>query len=156
MQYFKVLIIAMFLLVSSQVVAQEDGLEKGTLEDDIRELLITSNAVKLGDQMLDQIFDAYESSVPDVPPEVWKKVRSEMRASEFIEFIIPIYAKHFNRKDIKGIMSFYKSPVGRKLIDSQGEIMKESMAVGMAWGQEVSKRIASDLNMKGYKVPNSL
>ena len=118
--------------------------------------MIVSNAAKLGDQMLDQIFNAYEKMMPNVPPELWQKARSEMRAAEFTELIVPIYAKHFNRKDINGIISFYKSPIGKKLIDNQGVIMKESMAIGMAWGQEISKKILSDLKSKGYKVPNSL
>jgi len=156
MSYCKALFFTMLILISSQSIAQESILEQKALEDDIRELLIVSNAAKLGDQMLDQIFNAYEKMIPNVPPELWQKARSEMRAEEFTELVIPIYAKHFDRKDIKGIITFYKSPIGKKLIDNQGAMMKESMAIGLEWGKEVSRKIESDLKSKGYKIPNSL
>jgi len=146
----------MFLLISFPAVAQQDIMKPDTIDDDIRELLFVTNAANLGDQMLDQIFNAYEKMIPNVPAEIWQKARTKMRATELIELVIPIYAKHFNRDDIKGIISFYKSPIGKKFIDNQGAIMKESMAIGMAWGQEISKKIAEDLKSKGYKVPNTL
>ncbi len=79
-----------------------------------------------------------------------------MRAADFTELIVPIYARHFNRKDIQGLVSFYKSPVGKKFIDNQGAILKENMAIGMAWRQEISRKIISDLKSKGYTIPNSL
>ncbi len=156
MHYWKALFITMLLLISSQAIAEQDSFESGTIEEDIQELLVVTNAVNIGDQMLDQIFGAYEKLIPNVPPEIWQKTRNEFRTSDFIGLIVPIYARHFNRKDIRGLISFYKSPIGKKFIDNQGAIVKESMAIGMAWGQEVSKKIASDLKSKGYKVPNSL
>jgi len=156
MRYWILLIITMLMVIASPAIAQQDIIEPGTIEEDIQELLIATNAVNLGDQMLDQIFGAYEKMIPDVPAEIWQKTRKEFRTSDFIGRVVPIYSKHFNRKDIRGIISFYKSPIGKKLIDNQGAILKESMAIGMAWGQEVSKKIASDLKSKGYKVPNNL
>jgi hypothetical protein len=156
MRYWKSMVITMFLVVASPAIAQQDAFESGTINEDIHELLVLTNSAKLGDQMLDQIFSAYERMVPDVPPEIWKKARESMRADDLVELVIPIYIKHFNREDIKGIITFYKTPIGKKLIEHQGAIMKESMAIGMAWGQEVSKKILDDLKSKGYKVPNTL
>ncbi len=156
MHYWKAIFITMLLVIASPAIAQQDTMEFRALNEDIRELLVVTNAAKLGDQMLDQIFNAYEKMAPNVPAEIWQKARARMRANDLVELVIPIYAKHFNRDDIRGITSFYKSPIGKKFIDNQGAIMKESMAIGMAWGQEVSKKIAEDLKSKGYKVPNTL
>lgn len=156
MHYWKAIFIIVLLVIGSPVIAQQNMLDSGTIKDDILELLAITNAEKLGDQMLEQIFNAYEHMMPDVPVEVWQKARKEMRSGDMLELIIPIYAKHFSREDIRGLITFYKSPTGKKFIDKQETIMKESMAIGMAWGQEVSKKIESELKSKGYKVPNSL
>jgi hypothetical protein len=130
--------ITLFLLWSATSFAQDNMIGPGTLDGDIRELLVISNAAKLGDQMVDQLFSTYEKIIPDVPSELWKKVRSEMRTADFTELVVPVYAKHFNRNDIKGMITFYKSPVGKKLLENQGAIMRESMAIGMAWGKDIS------------------
>jgi hypothetical protein len=156
MHYWKTLFITVLLVIASPAIAQQDMMAPGNINDDIRELLIITNSAKLGDQMLDQTFNAYEKMIPNVPVEVWEKARIGMRAADLVELVIPIYAKHFNREDIKGLIAFYKSPIGKRFIDNQGAIMKESMAIGMVWGQEVSRKIASELKSKGYEVPNSL
>ncbi|MFA6148933.1 MAG: DUF2059 domain-containing protein [bacterium] len=156
MHFRKLIFIAMLLLAASTAIAQQDSNEPGTIEEDIQELLKLTNAVKMGDQMLDQIFGTYEKMIPNVPAEIWQKARKEMRTTDLIGYIVPIYAKHFNRNDIRGLINFYKSPLGKKMIDNQEPILRESMAIGMAWGQEVSRKIASDLKSKGYKVPNNL
>ena len=156
MRYWKAIFIIVLLVIGSPAVAQQDSLVSGTIKDDILELLAITNAEKMGNQMLEQIFNAYEHMIPDVPVEVWEKARREMRSGDMLELIIPIYAKHFSREDIRGLITFYKSPAGKKFIDKQETIMKESMEIGMAWGHEVSKKIEAELKSKGYKVPNSL
>ena len=156
MHYWKPIFIAMLLLMTSTAIAQQDIIKQGTIEEDIQELLVVTNAVKMGDQMLDNLFGAYERMIPEVPAELWQKIRKEFRTSDLIGLVVPIYSKHFNREDIRGLISFYRSPVGKKFVDNQGAIMNESMAIGMAWGDEVSKKIESYLKTKGYKVPNSL
>lgn len=156
MNYWRAIFFIVLLVIGSPAIAQQHMLDYGSINDDIRELLAITNAEKLGDQMLEQIFDAYEHMMPYVPVEVWQKARREMRSGDMLELIIPIYAKHFGREDIRDLISFYKSPAGKKFIDKQEILMKESMAIGMAWGQEVSKKIESELKSKGYEIPNSL
>lgn len=156
MHYWNTIFITMVLVIASPAIAQQDTIESRTINEEIRELLAVTNSAKLGDQMLDQIFYSYEKMIPNVPAEIWREARARMQANDLVELVIPIYAKHFNRDDIKGLISFYKSPIGKKLVANQGAIMQESMAIGMAWGQEVSKGIEDDLKEKGYKVPNTL
>jgi len=149
-------VLGAILLLAPPAAAQQGLALPGGLESDIRELLALTETEKIGDQLLDQIFTAYETMIPQVPREVWRQARREMRAKDLIERMVPIYARHFNREDIRALIEFYRSPVGKKYIERQGPIMKESMDVGMRWGQEVSKKVLSDLKSKGYQVPNSM
>ncbi|HEY3490111.1 MAG TPA: DUF2059 domain-containing protein [Candidatus Deferrimicrobiaceae bacterium] len=156
MRCWRPILVVILVLVASPSLAEQGTYRDETLNNDIRELLAVTNATKLGDQMLDQIFTAYERLIPNVPTEVWQKTRERLRASDLMELVIPIYAKHFNSEDIRGIISFYKSPIGKKYIENQSVIMKESMAIGMAWGKEVANSIKKELKTKGYELPSSL
>ena len=62
-----------------------------------------------------------------------------------LQNLIKIYTlfikKHLSHKDLKEIIKFYESPVGKKLVKSQPLIMKESFQIGTKWGQGVAKRV---------------
>lgn len=151
---------AIFLLAASLAHAQQDRMteksEADLLDAEIRELIEVSNMTKIADQIIDQIFTVYEKTIPSVPKEFWKQARIEMKADDFVEIIVPIYAKHYTREDIKGLIAFYKTPLGKKVIDKQGLIAQESMAAGMSYGQGISKKIISRILEKGYKLPPNL
>ncbi|MDD3605464.1 MAG: DUF2059 domain-containing protein, partial [Kiritimatiellae bacterium] len=50
----------------------------------------------------------------------WDKIKTDY---------IGIYAETFTADELKGIIDFYKTPVGRKFIEKQPEIMEKSMRV---------------------------
>ncbi len=151
---------AILLLAASLAWAQQDlkgeKSDAEMLDADIRELIEVSNMTKIADQIVDQIFTLYEKTIPSVPKEIWKQFRVEMKADDFVEIVVPIYAKHYTREDIKGLIAFYRTPLGKKVIEKQGLIAKESMAAGMSYGQGVAKKIISRLLEKGYKLPPNL
>jgi hypothetical protein len=53
---------------------------------------------------------------------------------------------------VKGLIQFYDSPLGRKLIEQQPHILKESMEAGQAWGMRALERMKQKLRDKGYTV----
>ncbi len=148
------------LLYASSVHAQppqDAGVtERELLNTRIRELIDMTNGEKTARQLIDRIFAVFEKAVPNVPADLWKKFRSEIKISDFTEMAIPIYAKHFTREDIEGLIQFYKTPLGRKLLEKQPAIAQESVTAGMLYGQMVAAKVVSKLTEKGYKVPASL
>ena len=61
--------------------------------------------------------------------------------NELIEISIPSYDKHMTHDDIKQLLKFYNSPIGKKLIEKQPLILRDSMIVGQKWGMELNRRI---------------
>lgn len=43
------------------------------------------------------------------------------------EELVNIYAKHFTHEEIKDLITFYESPIGRKILEKSLEITKELM-----------------------------
>jgi hypothetical protein len=55
---------------------------------------------------------------------------------EMIDALIPIYQKHLSKSDIDGILAFYASPAGQRLLKETPAIMAESMEVGGELGRK--------------------
>jgi hypothetical protein len=52
---------------------------------------------------------------------------SEISYDELLESMVPVYQRHLSKSDIDGILAFYASPAGLKLLHEQPAIMRESM-----------------------------
>jgi hypothetical protein len=87
---------------------------------------------------------------PAVPEAVWADMRAEMRMDEFTGLIVPIYMKHLTDEDVRGMITFYESPLGRKLVQVQPLIIRDSMAAGRQWGEAAAGRVIRRLQEKGY------
>ena len=114
-------------------------------EVDIRALLKATGAGSMGVQMMDQMITSLKPMAPQLPGAFWDDVRAEFNADELVNLVVPIYAKHLTHEDVKGLISFYESPVGRKMIAVQPVLMAESMEVGQAWGQEIALRVVAKM-----------
>lgn len=119
------------------------------LEAEIRRLLVLTGAEQLATQMLDQMLTSMRATVPQVPPAVWDEVRAEMRPSELVDATVAIYARRFTAEEIAALITFYESPVGRKLIAEQPGIVAESMAMGQEWGVAAAQRAMVTLKARG-------
>jgi hypothetical protein len=61
-----------------------------------------------------------------------------------IDAIVPIYQKHFSKSDLDGILAFYASPPGQKILKETPAIMSESMQAG----GEIGRRKMGAINQK--------
>jgi uncharacterized protein len=118
---------------------------------DIHTLLDLSGSGKIGIQMIDQMMQSFKTSFPSVPAAFWEEFRSEVKEDELVELIVPVYDKHFSHDEIKKLISFYKSPIGKKLVSKQSLIVSESYAIGQTWGQKLGAKVQKRLMEKGYK-----
>ena len=110
-------------------------------EADIRKLLIATGAGKMGVQAMQQMINSIKIQNPNVPSDYFDKLMEEADPNELIEISIPSYDKHMTHDDIKQLLKFYNSPIGKKLIEKQPLILRDSMIVGQKWGMELNRRI---------------
>jgi hypothetical protein len=50
-----------------------------------------------------------------------------MPMDEMIQAMVPVYQKHFTKRDIDDLIAFYSSPVGQKMLKEMPGIMAEAM-----------------------------
>ena len=76
------------------------------------------------------------------------------RANELVDAAARIYASHFTEAELKGILSFYQSPLGQKMIVEEPKALDESMANAGKWGdnlsEEVMARMRAEMKKRGH------
>lgn len=48
-----------------------------------------------------------------------------------------VYMEVYTHQDIKDMLKFYESPIGKKMAQKSGELVTKSMAAGQEWGMEL-------------------
>ena len=116
----------------------------------ISRLLEITGAIQMGQQIIDQTLTLQQQSNPSVPTEVWAEIRDELKLDDFRPAMLEIYDRHFSAADIEGLLAFYESALGRRLLAKQPEILQDSMAAGQAWAGEVQAKLLERLRSRGY------
>jgi hypothetical protein len=120
----------------------------------IRELITVMGSAKMADQVMNQLLTVFQQQSPSVPNEFWTKIRANIKTGELMDMIVPIYDKYYTREDIDGLIAFYKSPLGRKVVTTMPAVMRDSMSAGQQWGQKLARQVISEMKRKGYKPPS--
>jgi hypothetical protein len=79
--------------------------------------------------------------------EIAAKMRTEL-APRFDELNIEVakrYAAHFTEPELKDLLAFYKTPVGKKLITEQGKIAEESLKFAQNWANALSDQVIAKM-----------
>ena len=107
-----------------------------------------------------QMSQTIKASRPDLPAktyrilgeEINKVIEEQMTAKGgFLDMVIPIYAKHFNHKDIKGLLRFYQTDLGEKTIKIWPLILQESMSLAQDWSKSLGPLIQKNVNSRFKK-----
>lgn len=88
--------------------------------------------------------------------EVGEKLRKEYepKRAELLNDIARMYAEQFSEQELKSLITFYKSPLGRKMVTDEPKIINESLRHVENWGSELSEEVFSrfreEMKKKGH------
>lgn len=125
--------------------AQDPKAGAAAKEAKVRELLEATGAAQMGKQAMEQMKQAFEA-MPNLPDGFLDKFLEMAKPEEIVEMIVPIYMKHVDSADLDSLLAFFRTPAGKRWIQAQSPIMKESMEVGQKWGQELAMKVMEKLN----------
>ena len=135
---------------SREATQAPDAPADSEFRQDIRRLMELTGAGEMGTQVMDQMIGMFQQSNLGVPPEFWESFMAEVDADELVELVVPIYERHLTHEDVKGLIAFYETPLGRKMVAKQPQIIQESMLAGQTWGQRIGEEVVSKLQEQGY------
>jgi len=120
-------------------------------DGEIRELLHVLGVKTIGQSLSEQVLGQLKMSLPHVPEQFWQKASGDSGAERLWENLIPLYRKHFEPSDIRALLRFYRSPIGKKLLRVQPRINGESARMGQAWSDGHLRKILERLRLEGYR-----
>ena len=115
----------------------------------VRELMDVVGVKTLMMQMNGQMAGAMQQRLPCVPGSYWQGFIDDNSVQQVIDRMVPVYQKHFTAEDIDGLLKFYRSPLGQKLVTEMPQVTAEGAQIGQAWGQERGLQMIAELQQKG-------
>jgi uncharacterized protein len=99
--------------------------------------------------MSQQMSQAFKNIAPGSATEIDDVFRQLVprfvaRKGELLDQIAALYATEMTLDELNAIVAFYKSPAGLKFASVQPKILRESMALGQAWGQRIGAEFAEE------------
>lgn len=131
-------------------------------EQSIKELLAfnkASRTIEFADFVTDFMIMYVKTGGREFPKEaeyVLSKVVQEVareRLDDMDDQVIQLYDKYFTHNEIKQLLDFYRSPVGRKLERVAAPMNKEVFSVSFQWGVDLGGVVMEDIqaSIAGYR-----
>ncbi len=129
------------------------GAQPSEFDKDIETFLSINGSTATYDFAFEQMVTRLKMNKVDAPDELWKEVREHIfdkEISALNKMLIPIYMKHFTHSEIKALIEFYQSPIGKKMTGNISPITIESIHISQKWmiglGQKMNAFILSKVD----------
>ena len=124
----KKLIVTFALVLLSQIGFSQDE----TFKKDVLKVIEMSGAAN-------QMKSAKTQILQMVPKEKQEAFILDFDATmpALYDKIAAIYMETYTKEDIKAMMAFYDSPVGRKINEKAGNILEKTQVAGKEWSEEL-------------------
>ena len=135
-------------LLGGKTFGQTDAYSK-----DVLHFLEINGSKQTFSVVVKQLMMQFKMMKSDVPEAFWTKFENEVLSASMEDLyaeLVPIYKNHFTHAEIKEIIKFYESPVGKKMAKETPAITQESMGVGQKWGKMIGEKVQKALKEKGY------
>lgn len=137
-------------------------------EADIRKLLEATGSLRIGSIMsqgvVDQMKQTLRQNRPDLSAALIDSLGSDVQKifveaisakGGLIDRIVPLYHRQFTHEEIRAILAFYTSPIGKRVSATLPQITQESLAIGQEWEETLTTAIQKRLRERLKEVPQA-
>lgn len=115
----------------------------------VRKLFEVMHLGQMFGQMNAQMSGMMGRAMPCVPASYWANFIDAKSIDELLSRMVPVYQSHFTDQDVAGLLAFYQSPLGQKVITQMPITMAEGMKIGQQWGRQRAQQMVGELQQKG-------
>jgi len=128
-----------------------------------KELLTVKGATNMFDPLVPGMIESTKNTFLPMNPGLFKdfnevaaKLRTEFapRRDEIVDEIARLYAQRFSGAEMKDVIAFYKSAVGKKFAAEEPAVIDQGLARAEAWSKKVSDdvltRFRAEMKKKGH------
>jgi uncharacterized protein len=130
-----------------------------------KELITVKGAVALYEPLVRGVIEQAKSVFLQTNPtlgkdlnEVAAKLRTDYapRGVEVMNDVAKLYASRFTEQELKDALAFYKSPLGRKMVTEEPDILDQSMRNAQNWAnrlsEEVINKMRAEMKKRGHDI----
>ncbi|CAM4168888.1 MULTISPECIES: DUF2059 domain-containing protein [Flavobacterium] len=121
----------LFLAVAIMLIAQL-GMAQDAFKEDVLKVLKASGSAAQMELAKDQVMQ----SIPETKRVEFSKDFDASLPSLY-DKMAKVYMETYTHAEIKEMLKFYNSPVGKKITEKSGELTKKNMVAGQEWGVEL-------------------
>ena len=121
----------------------------------IRQLMDVTGAKALGEQLMKAGMEQFRASITESQPDnprakqfvdaFQTRFQKHFDPNALTEKVVPIYDKYLSEEDVKGLLDYYNSPLGQRMLKALPEVARESQAAGFALGQKAAQEALEEL-----------
>lgn len=127
-------------------------------EKDALRLLEMTGAQRLGEQMLDAVMNSVGQSLRQANPNIPQRVvdiagetardlyKSEM--GSLLPRIVVAYSKVLTHDEVRQMIAFYETPLGRRIIQVMPQLQQASTQAGQEWAQSHAPKLQEMLEKR--------
>ena len=122
-----------------------------------RRILVVTKAADMIVQTMTAALPAQRQATPQLPGDFFDTllVRARSQADTLLVRLTPAFAEVYTLDELRGLLAFYESPVGKRMIELQPAVMARTMAIGQQWGMELGGSVAQEFIRAGRLNPDS-
>ncbi len=132
--------------VSASAQSQDDAYKQT-----LKTMMTASGVIQTSETLLTQMIVMMKQNATGVADSFWDDFAGQYKEkfqNRMTELYIPIYQKYLTIDDLKQIIAFYESPVGKKLASVTPAMTAEGMQLGQQLGMEIATQIQKELKAK--------
>jgi uncharacterized protein len=118
-------------------------------EAQVRELMQVMNVPGQFAVMNNQMAAMMSQQLPCVDASYWQTYIDKNGQEQLTKAMIPAYQHHFTSDEVDGLIKFYKSSLGQKLVTQMPATMAEAAQAGQQWGRQRTTDMFSALQKEG-------
>jgi hypothetical protein len=104
-----------------------------------RELLDLMGYKKIEENNWSQMIAMNRQAAPFIPEAVWADVQTNISGIDYPTLMQPIYAKYLSTEDAAKALEFYRTPAGKRVLQSMPPMLGESVAAAQQKGRQVGR-----------------
>ena len=142
--------IALLLLLCTPLLLSA---QSGDYRDYLKQYFDASGSSETFKVAVKQTIGLMRGQANELDDSTWEELEGELlKASidDLVDLLVPVYQEHFTVEDLKEIIAFYESPIGKKLSAKTPLITQASMEVGAQWGAQLGEKVAEKIGAQKY------
>jgi len=130
-----------------------------------KELISLKGGVAMFDPLIPGVIESAKNAYLPTNPQLSKELNEvalqlrkeyDPKRAEILNEVSKIYAQHFTEQELKDLVAFYRTPLGKKMITEEPIALDQSLKAAQAWAtkfsDEVLERFRAEMKKKGHNL----